>query len=134
MCLELKCFRYSCKKAWRGEGREKEKAREMFFFCLFVFVCLFVCFFVVFFLFWGAEEGRRGFETSEKFECSLSKKILGGGGGGQERNILRQVRNLNVWGARKFLLKRCYIIIHVVPVKYILSAHIHIPLSNGETA
>ena len=53
--------------------------------------------------------------------------------GGEERNILRQVRNLNVWGAGKFLLKRCYIITHVVPVKYILSAHIHIPLSNGET-
>ena len=57
----------------------------------------------------------------------------GGDGGGQERNILRQVRNLNVWGAGKFLLKRCYIITHVVPVKYILCAHIHIPLSNGET-
>ena len=102
MCLELKCFGYSCKKAWRGEGREKEKAREMGFF-LFCFVFLFVFF------------------------------LGGGGGGGQERNILRQVRNLNVWGAGKFLLKRCYIITHVVPVKYILSAHIHIPLSNGVT-
>ena len=59
--------------------------------------------------------------------------VGGGGGGGQERNILRQVRNLNVWGAGKLLLKRCYIITHVVPVKYILSAHIHIPLSNGKT-
>ena len=100
MCLKLKCFGYSCKKAWRGEGREKEKAGEMFFFCY----CFCFCFF-----------------------------FGGGGEGGQERNILRQVRNLNVWGAGKFLLKRCYIITHVVPVKYILSAHIHIHLSNGET-
>ena len=62
MCLKLKCFGYSCKKAWRGEGREKEKARVVF---VFVFV---------FFL--GGGGGK----------C----------GGGQERNILRQVRNLNV--------------------------------------
>ena len=74
MCLKLKCFGYSCKKAWRGEGREKEKARVVF---VFVFVLFF--FFVVFFGEGGGQVRRRAgeeyFEASEKFECLGSRKI-----------------------------------------------------------
>ena len=63
MCLKLKCFGYSCKKAWRGEGREKEKAGEMFFLFVCFFFCLFLFLFFVVVFFWGGggmEEGRRG--------------------------------------------------------------------------
>ena len=66
-------------------------------------------------------EGKKE-KAREMFCCCF----FWGGGGGQEKNILRQVRNLNVWGAGKFSLKRCYIITHVVP----LSAHNNIPLSQ----
>ena len=85
-------------------GRREGRRRKQEKCVFFVIVFVFAFVFFLFFFFGG-----------------------GGVGGGQERNIL------NVWGARKFLLKRCCIITHVVPVKYILGAHIHIPLSNGET-
>ena len=81
MCLKLKCFGYSCKKTWRGEGREKEKAGEMEK-CFLLLLLFFFGFFFSFF-FWGGGGGGGGrrrageeyFEASEKFDCLGSRKI-----------------------------------------------------------
>ena len=75
MCLKLKCFGYSCKKAWRGEGRDIYWRRRKHGKCFILFL---FCFFFVFF-FWGGGGRRRAgeeyFEASEKFECLGSRKI-----------------------------------------------------------